>query len=99
MASILEAIMLICFGISWPINLVKNIKSKTAKSMNLPFILLIILGYIAGITAKIVSHNVSYVLVAYILNLLFVSANIPLYIINKQNDKKAEAAKEAANQE
>lgn len=27
MSDILEATMLVCFGLSWPINLMKNIKS------------------------------------------------------------------------
>lgn len=52
MAELLESTMLICFGLSWPMNLAKNIKAKSAKNMSLQFILLIITGYIAGITAK-----------------------------------------------
>lgn len=68
----------------------KNIKSKTAKNMSLPFILLICSGYIAGITAKIIMHNMSYVLIVYVLNLLIVSANVVIYFINKRYDKKAQ---------
>lgn len=89
MTNFLEAIMLICFGLSWPISLMKNIKAKTAKTMSLQFTLLIITGYIAGITAKIVNHCFNYVLVIYILNLLIVSANIVVYFINKKHDRKA----------
>ena len=70
MTNILEAFMLICFGLSWPMSLYKNIKAKTAKSMSLQFTLLIILGYIAGIAAKIVNHSFNYVLIIYILNLM-----------------------------
>ena len=44
MKEILEAIMLICFGLSWPVSLIKNIKAKSAKSMNIYFTLLIIVG-------------------------------------------------------
>lgn len=91
MTSALEAIMLICFGFSWPINLIKNIKSATAKSMSLKFILLIIAGYIAGITAKIISGNINYVLVIYLLNLAIVSVNLVVYFINKKKDKQREA--------
>ena len=86
MSEVLESIMLICFGLSWPVSVVKNIKAHTAKSMSLPFILLIITGYIAGITAKIYSHNYSYVLVIYIINLIFVSANLVVYFINRNYD-------------
>lgn len=93
MAELLETIMLICFGVSWPLSVYKNIKLKTAKSMSLGFIIMITLGYIAGINAKICSNNYSYVLVAYIINLIFVSSNIVVYIINKQHDKKGSVSK------
>ena len=53
MNEVLECIMLICFGFSWPMNAVKHWKARTAKSTSLPFIILILVGYIAGITAKI----------------------------------------------
>ncbi len=86
MSELLETVMLLCFGISWPMNVYKNIKARTAKSMSLGFILLIIFGYLAGITAKIYTHNLSYVLIVYILNLLIVSINIPVYFINRNHD-------------
>ena len=54
MGGILETAMLICFGCSWPINLVKNYKCRSAKGMSLPFILLLIVGYVAGICAKFI---------------------------------------------
>ena len=88
MVEILESIMLICFGLSWPMSVIKNIKARTAKSMSLPFILLIITGYIAGIAAKIVGRNFTYVLVIYVLNLIFVSANLVVYFINRRYDRK-----------
>ena len=87
---ILETIMLICFGFSWPIYVVKNIKAKSTKSMNLPFILLILFGYIAGIVGKILIGNISYVLVVYLINLLSVSLNLIVYFINLRYNHKAE---------
>ena len=86
-SEILEAIMLVCFGLSWPMSVIKNIKAKSAKNMSLQFILLICFGYVAGITAKIINHNISYVLAVYILNLVIVSANIVVYFINKRYDR------------
>jgi hypothetical protein len=87
-APILETIMLVCFGFSWPMNLIKAYKAKTAKSTSLPFILLIITGYIAGISAKIVLGNINYVLVAYLLNLAIVSLNLVVYFRNVALDKQ-----------
>ena len=88
-APILETIMLVCFGFSWPMNLVKAYKARTAKSTSLPFVLLIIMGYIAGISAKIIMGNINYVLVAYLLNLAIVSLNLVVYFRNMALDKKA----------
>jgi len=88
MSEILETVMLVCFGCSWPVSVYKNIKAKTARSMSLSFILLIIVGYVAGIIAKIYTNNISFVLAVYIINLLMVSVNLVVYFINKNNYKK-----------
>ena len=88
MAPIFESVMLICFGLSWPLNVIKAYKARTTKGTSLPFILLIITGYIAGITAKLVSGQINYVLVVYLLNLLIVSLNVAVYIRNAALDRK-----------
>ena len=88
MTEILETIMLICFGFSWPLTVYRNIKSRTAKTMSLGFILLIIIGYIAGITAKISSDNIGFVLGVYILNLAIVSVNLGVYFRNRKLDRR-----------
>lgn len=90
MTQALEATMLVCFGLSWPMNLIKNIKAGTAKSMSLKFILLIIFGYIAGISAKLINGQVNYVFAVYILNIAVVSLNLVVYFINKHKDKLRE---------
>lgn len=87
-APILETIMLVCFGFSWPMNLIKAYKARSAKNSSLPFILLIITGYIAGISAKIVLGNINYVLAAYLLNLAIVSLNLIVYFRNVTFDKQ-----------
>ena len=92
MAELLESTMLICFGLSWPMNLAKNIKAKSARNMSLQFILLIIIGYIAGISAKIYNHRFNYVLVVYLLNLIVVSANVVVFFINRRYDRQTKEA-------
>ncbi len=88
-----EALMLVCFGFSWPLNVSKAYRARTAKGMSLPFIILIITGYIAGITAKIMNSQFNYVLVVYFLNLAIVMTNMFVYFRNKGLDKKAEKIK------
>ncbi len=86
--SILETVMLVCFGFSWPLNVIKNYKARTAKGTSLPFIILIITGYIAGIIAKFIEGNTNYVLIVYFLNLVIVSLNLVVYFRNKALDRK-----------
>ena len=88
MGTILETVMLVCFGFSWPLNVTKAYKAKTAKGTSLPFILLVIVGYVAGITAKLISGQINYVLIAYLLNLAIVSLNVIVYCRNVSLDKK-----------
>ncbi len=90
MAQILETVMLVCFGLSWPLSVVRNVKARTAKGMSLPFILMITFGYVAGITAKLLSHNINYVLIAYFINIIAVSVNIAVYFRNLRLDKLRE---------
>lgn len=89
LSHLLEAAMLVCFGFSWPLNVVKAYKARTAKGTSLAFIILIITGYVAGISAKIINNQFNYVLGVYFLNLAIVSANIFVYIRNKNLDRKA----------
>ena len=88
MGSILETVMLVCFGFSWPLNVIKAYRAGTAKGTSLPFILLIITGYIAGISAKLLTGQINYVLIAYILNLAIVSLNVVVYFRNVSLDQK-----------
>lgn len=96
MSAIFETIMLICFGCSWPMNVIKSYKAATAKSMSLPFILLIITGYIAGILAKLLTGQINFVLIVYLLNLVIVSLNLVIYFRNRHLDKLHEASFAAA---
>ncbi len=89
-AHLFEAAMLVCFGFSWPLNVIKAYKAGTAKGTSLPFIILIITGYLAGISAKLINGQFNYVLVVYFLNLAIVITNVFVYIRNKALDKKAE---------
>lgn len=95
MSEIFEIIMILSFGASWPMNVMKSYKARTAKGKSISFLCLIFFGYIAGITSKFLNQNYMaefsskwYVLFFYILNLLMVGADICLYIRNKKLDEE-----------
>lgn len=71
---VLEAGMLVCFGISWPFNIAKSIRSRTAKGKSVAFELLIIAGYLCGLVGKLILGNLSYVVFFYIADILMVAA-------------------------
>ncbi len=95
MAEILEVIMIVSFGASWPLNVIKSYKARTTKGKSLAFLCLIFFGYIAGIISKLINESYMaaiaskwYVLFFYVLNLVMVGADLCLYIRNKKLDKK-----------
>lgn len=95
MAQLFETLMLICFGCSWPISVMKSYKSRTAKGKSVMFTYAIIVGYICGILSKITGGNINYVLILYIINLIMVSADVVLYYRNRRLDQIADSQKSA----
>lgn len=55
MAEILEVVMIVSFGASWPMNVMKSYKVRTTKGKSLAFLCLILFGYVAGITGKLIN--------------------------------------------
>ncbi len=86
-----ETVMIICFGLSWPNNVLKSIRSRTAKGKSLPFLLLIELGYIAGIIGKIITHTYNLATVFYFINFAMVLVDICLYFRNAKLDRERES--------
>lgn len=94
MSEILEIIMIICFGISWPINVYKSFKTRTTKGKSLLFLTFIFIGYIAGIVSKLLNESYMssfndkwYVLIFYFINTIMVLIDLLLYIRNHNIDK------------
>jgi hypothetical protein len=85
--SIFEALMLICFGVSWPFSIVRSVKARSSKGKSLLYLVLLDLAYVAGILHKtIVSLDI--VLGLYIINFIMVSIDIALYFRNAKLDRQ-----------
>lgn len=79
--------MLACFGISWPINVAKSLRARSAKGKSIFFEVIIIVGYLFGIAGKFFSGAVNFVLALYFINLIVVSIDLALTIRNKHLDE------------
>jgi len=101
MAELFEILMIVSFGASWPLNVLKSYRARTTKGKSLAFLLLIFFGYIAGITSKLINPVYMaeigqkwYVLFFYVLNFIMVGADLVMYARNKKLDKLAEQNKQ-----
>ena len=94
-ATICETIMVICFGISWPLSIYKSYTSRSTKGKSPYFTMAIITGYVAIIIGKIVVqdfHGWLAILkfVLYCVNLTMVSVDLSLYFRNRRIEKALE---------
>jgi hypothetical protein len=75
--SIFEITMLICFGASWPFAIYKTVKAKNPAGKSVPFLYLVLIGYIAGCLHK-VYYNFDKVFWLYALNAAMVLTDLIL---------------------
>ena len=85
--SAFEIIMLLCFGAAWPFSIHRSIVSKSVTGKSLAFLLIVWVGYLAGILHKIFYHP-DIVVVFYAINLTMVTVDTVLFLRNKRNLKQ-----------
>jgi lipopolysaccharide export LptBFGC system permease protein LptF len=85
--SLLEMTMLICFGAAWPLSIYKSYTSKSTAGKSVIFLIIIMIGYVAGILNKLL-YNYDFVIYLYILNLIMVFIDTMLYFRNSKAVKK-----------
>ena len=95
-APIFEIGMLVCFGIAWPISIIKQIKSRSTGGKSIIFSFVILFGYICGITNNIINNTVGNVFTItlafpfYILNLVTVSIDTAMWFRTRKLEKARE---------
>jgi hypothetical protein len=75
---VLEAIMLICFGVSWPASIYKSYTLKKVTGKSQIFLWLVFMGYIFGLLHKLV-NDTDWVTLFYALNGSMVLIDMVLY--------------------
>lgn len=84
LASILESLMILSFGLSWPMSIIRSVKSKSTKGKSILFMCFIAAGYVCGIIAKVLERNFNLAFFFYIPNICMVTTDIFLYVRNKR---------------
>ena len=86
--------MLVAFGISWPFNIAKSWRSRTAKGKSVAFEWIVVLGYCVGLLGKLISYSRTGVLAYstwfYLADIAMVATDIVLYFRNTALDRRAE---------
>lgn len=94
-----EAVMILCFGLSWPISIRKSWISRTAKGKSLFFEVFIWIGYVFGIARKVLQWSTAteplgwlfYLGWAfYVLNIVEITIDMLLYFRNVKLDRARE---------
>ncbi len=84
LSEVLETLMIIGFGVSWPLSIMRSYKSRSTKGKSVLFLFCIVFGYICGIVSKLLANNLNLAFWFYIPNIIMVSTDICLYFRNKK---------------
>jgi hypothetical protein len=70
--------MIFCFGVSWPVAILKTVKTKSVHGKSRMFLVLVLAGYGLGILHKIV-FSLDVVLLLYVFNFTMVLVELCLW--------------------
>lgn len=90
LATVFETVMIISFGASWPLSIIRSVKSRSTKGKSLFFMIFICFGYLCGIAAKMLSHNYNLAFWFYFPNVIMVATDICLYFRNRKLERSTE---------
>ena len=76
--SVFEAVMLICFGISWPVSIAKSLRTKVVSGKSPLFMAIVCLGYVCGVAHKVL-YSFDWITALYAMNMILVAVDLLLY--------------------
>lgn len=77
--SVPEAVMFVCFGLSWPISVGKALRTKKVSGKSPLFMTIIAFGYLCGVAHKIY-YSRDLLIVLYLFNLVMILIDLGLYL-------------------
>ena len=86
MSEFFEGMMLVCFGFAWPFSIHRSLIAKKNYGKSIVFLIVVFVGYLAGITNKLLGRYEP-VIFLYVINALMVFADILIFIRNDKIEK------------
>lgn len=82
-ATIFEAVMILCWGVSWPAAIRKTWKTRSVEGVSAIFLWLVFIGYVSGILFKVFEARtegfINPVIILYLFNFFMVAAELILF--------------------
>ena len=86
--------MLVAFVCSWPFNIIKSWRSRTAKGKSVVFAFIVVFGYLVGLLGKLITYARTgawaWSIWFYLADIAMVSVDIVLYFRNTVLDRRRE---------
>ena len=86
--------MLVAFGCSWPFNILKSWRSRTARGKSVVFEFIVVFGYLVGVLGKLITYSRTGIwawsIWFYFADIAMVVIDIVLYFRNSALDRRAE---------
>lgn len=95
-ATLFEAAMILCWGISWPAAVRKTLKTRNVDGICIIFLWLVFFGYVSGILFKLsvarTEGFINPVIILYLFNFFMVGAELILYYRYRRKTPRTETA-------
>ncbi|HPC93581.1 MAG TPA: hypothetical protein PLU87_01460 [Sedimentisphaerales bacterium] len=85
--SVFEAVMLVCFGVSWPISIAKSLRTRKVEGKSPLFMAIVCFGYLNGVIYK-ASQPFDWIIGLYVLNMVLVAVDLSLYFYYSRDRRK-----------
>jgi hypothetical protein len=86
--SMFEAMMLMCFGVSWPVSIAKALRTKVVAGKSPLFMAIVCFGYLSGVIHKAL-YSFDWIIALYVMNFILVAFDLFLYFFYSRRAKAA----------
>lgn len=78
---IFEALMLLCFAVSWPFSIIKALRTHVVAGKSPLFMIIIESGYVFGVIYKLTCPTIDWRIWLYVLNFCIIGTDLFLYYL------------------